>query len=76
MEVLWEPENGACTECGTPNCRVRRYSSSGILRTFCYPCWSTAQEPYIMSSSDWTDDDRVVFELVGFPEEERPSRAA
>ncbi len=73
MDILWEPERGACTECGDGECLVRRYSSCGRSRTFCYPCWSREQNPYLMSSRDWSDDECVTFE---FPESEHPSRAA
>ena len=70
--VLWEPEIGKCSECGCDNL-VRKYSFEGKLRTFCFPCWDLAQEPRVMSSLDWNDDDQVVFT---FPAEEAPSRAA
>ncbi len=73
MDILWEPENGKCTECGDPDCLVRRYSSLGRSRTFCYPCWGAHQSPYVMSSHEWADDECVTFE---FPASEPPSRAA
>jgi hypothetical protein len=78
MDILWEPETGTCTECGEGGCTVRRYSSCGRSRTFCFPCWNGAQEPYLMSSAEWTDDDRVTFSESGglFPDQETPSRAA
>lgn len=73
MDILWEPERGDCTECGDEGCLVRRYSSCGRSRTFCYPCWGREQNPYVMSSQDWSDDECVTFE---FPASEHPSRAA
>ncbi len=72
MYILWEPESGVCTECGGADCHVRRYSSSGRVRTFCFPCWNMEQSPYLMSSQEWLDDECVTFE---FPAE-APSRAA
>lgn len=76
MDILWEPEVGTCTECGEKACGVRKYSSRGRVRTFCFPCWATNQEPYVMSSLDWRDEERVIFESGDFPAEEPPSRAA
>lgn len=73
MDILWEPEHGTCTECGDSKCLVRRYSSCGRSRTFCFACWSREQNPYVMSSQDWSDDECVTFE---FPKSEFPSRAA
>ncbi len=73
MDILWEPETGTCGECGDKACGVRKYSSGGRVRTFCFPCWNMSQDPYVMSSSEWADNDRVTFE---FPAVEPPSRAA
>ena len=73
MDILWEPERGTCTECGDGECLVRRYSSRGRARTFCFPCWSREQNPYVMSSQDWSDDECVTFQ---FSASEPPSRAA
>jgi hypothetical protein len=77
MEILWEPEAGTCSECGGGDRLIRRFSASGTVRRFCFPCWDAAQDPHVMSSQDWTDDERVTFEVRdGFPAEEPPSRAA
>ncbi len=73
MYILWEPERGACTECGGGECLVRRYSSCGRVRTFCFPCWNAEQSPYLISSQDWEDDECVTFH---FAASEPPSRAA
>jgi len=77
MEILWEPEIGACTECGDGECLVRRFSARGTVRSFCFPCWDAAQCPQVMSSRDWKDDERVSFIIESeFPAEEPPSFAA
>ncbi len=73
MDVLWQPERGDCTECGDKNCLVRKYSSMNRVRSFCFPCWDLNQDPYVMSSQEWEDDECVTF---AFPASEHPSRAA
>lgn len=80
-DILWEPEIGTCSVCREPGCRVRGYTSDGRVRKFCFPCWDSAQEPRVMSSMDWDDEDRVVFKYPPgkpsrFPSEEPPSKAA
>lgn len=72
-DILWEPEIGTCGQCGDRGCRVRQYSSEGRVRKFCFKCWDTHQEPRVMSSMDWEDDDRILFT---YPAEEPPSKAA
>lgn len=80
MDILWEPEIGHCTECGHHG-RIRHFSSEGAVRRFCFPCWNREQEPFVVSSREWVQPERIVFVYPpilpsSFPPSEPPSWAA
>ena len=38
--VLWNPEEGSCTQCGTLHRSIRRYTCNGAQTVFCLECWN------------------------------------
>lgn len=38
--VLWEPEEGRCTQCGTRHLHARLYTDGSASTRFCRDCWT------------------------------------
>jgi transposase-like protein len=38
-QILWSPESGQCSQCGSSHIMVRRFTSDGFQTFFCEECW-------------------------------------
>lgn len=61
MDILWDPEIAKCTECGRQHV-VRRYTSDGSHRIFCYQCWHRMQKDMKLDSSEWIEHNCIIME--------------
>jgi hypothetical protein len=61
MGILWDPEIAVCTECGARHV-VRRYTSDGFHRIFCYRCWHKMQNDMELDDSEWIERSCIVME--------------
>lgn len=73
-QILWNPEEGRCSECGGKSRHIRMYTADGRKTAFCKGCWDEYVEGCNVPSGqwkravrqDWSED--VALELV-FDEE-------
>lgn len=61
--ILWSPECGVCSSCGRVSDKVRRFTTDRTHAVYCFPCWNGAQDPHLVSSLDWLEDENVVFKI-------------
>ncbi len=70
VDILWEPEEGRCPCCSGPRTTVRGFSSHGDPRpgryvVMCFACWNRIQSGTIVSSSEWVEEEAIVFVQTG-----------
>lgn len=73
--ILWSPEPGHCDLCGCKSSQVRRFTTHNTHEVYCFPCWNGNQDPCVVSSGDWADDETVIFR-IGPPDSGASQRAA
>ena len=61
--ILWSPEGGICSICHKYHSNVRRFTSDGIHRIFCYPCWKIVESGINLLRCEWTDNVYYDFEV-------------
>ncbi len=67
MDILWHPEKGRCACCGRACESVRQFSSGGSCLTYCWGCWTSAEECLHLTVLDWVEDEALV---LMYPEDE------
>jgi hypothetical protein len=68
-QILWSPEKGECSCCGSRNSCIRRFTSENIHFMYCVVCWNHVQDDVEFSSGDWSSSEAVIFEIDGNPQE-------
>jgi hypothetical protein len=61
MNILWEPEEGRCTECDSSVGHVRRFTTGGRHYIFCRYCWNTLTD-YGLGNVEWLEDSHIIVE--------------
>lgn len=56
IHVLWSPETGTCSQCGTKNPHIRRFTSEGSQTLFCQGCWDEFMLECNVSLGTWRSD--------------------
>ena len=67
MNILWEPEEGKCTECDSGISNVRRFTTDGRHYMFCRHCWNMMTD-YGLGDVDWLKDDHIIVEYEESPQ--------
>jgi hypothetical protein len=61
MQILWEPEEGRCAECGEFSHDIRGFSAEGRYFRLCFACWNLVQDGTIINSNEWRESLSYVF---------------